>query len=568
VAWTAPRTWVANEVVTASIMNTHVKDNLDVLKVPRDDDGRLLGFNSTAVADLTGLQLVGLARVGVSPVPTGWYRAHSVAVADGAAVAQWDDESGNARHFVQISSSLRPTIDKNAASSGFAAVRFNAAGARMQTTGFNMSAFLGANGLGTIFVVFRPDASASGTDTLLVGGSTLGGALRDGLFFAAGAGNTLTARNWDGSSDLATLNPLSYSAWHTACWMHDTASGRIYLALDDGDGAALSATPSGSTTNLSGVILIGSEAGSNDFTGHIAEIITFATALTQDERQRVHAYLAAKYSVTDTSDPAPPWAGNDYAGVSRFTGTSRFIVPVGTDKWETMGQGKRRGLWVEGDYLHVILQDYATEVRYLGTVVGTPAGAVAGSLWVEGTNSVHYISASGVERYIESAGIANGVAHADAGAIEGSVWVEDYLHWVKEGGTVERIGHADVAHSDGTVHSDAHGDVAHADTHTDAGHGDSHADEHSDSHTDFTAHSDTHGDHTDSVDGDPHTDLPHEDEHSDHSDHGDAAHADSHSDDHTDGAHGDAHSDSHTDSAHEDHSDHGDAGHNDQPVTV
>lgn len=27
-SWTAPRTWVANEVVTAAIMNTHVRDNL------------------------------------------------------------------------------------------------------------------------------------------------------------------------------------------------------------------------------------------------------------------------------------------------------------------------------------------------------------------------------------------------------------------------------------------------------------------------------------------------------------------------------------------------------------
>lgn len=29
--WTAPRTWVASEVVTAAIMNTHVRDNLSAL---------------------------------------------------------------------------------------------------------------------------------------------------------------------------------------------------------------------------------------------------------------------------------------------------------------------------------------------------------------------------------------------------------------------------------------------------------------------------------------------------------------------------------------------------------
>mgnify|MGYP001592239233 CR=1 FL=1 len=27
-AWTAPRTWVTSELVTAAIMNTHIRDNL------------------------------------------------------------------------------------------------------------------------------------------------------------------------------------------------------------------------------------------------------------------------------------------------------------------------------------------------------------------------------------------------------------------------------------------------------------------------------------------------------------------------------------------------------------
>lgn len=31
-AWTAPRTWVAGEVVTAALLNTHVRDNLSYLK--------------------------------------------------------------------------------------------------------------------------------------------------------------------------------------------------------------------------------------------------------------------------------------------------------------------------------------------------------------------------------------------------------------------------------------------------------------------------------------------------------------------------------------------------------
>ena len=33
-AWTTPRTWTAGELVSASIMNTHVRDNLDALAAP------------------------------------------------------------------------------------------------------------------------------------------------------------------------------------------------------------------------------------------------------------------------------------------------------------------------------------------------------------------------------------------------------------------------------------------------------------------------------------------------------------------------------------------------------
>jgi len=33
-AWTTPRTWVTRELVTAAIMNAHVRDNLSALKSP------------------------------------------------------------------------------------------------------------------------------------------------------------------------------------------------------------------------------------------------------------------------------------------------------------------------------------------------------------------------------------------------------------------------------------------------------------------------------------------------------------------------------------------------------
>ena len=40
-AWVAPRTWIPGETVTASLMNAHVRDDMNVLKTQIDDNGLL-----------------------------------------------------------------------------------------------------------------------------------------------------------------------------------------------------------------------------------------------------------------------------------------------------------------------------------------------------------------------------------------------------------------------------------------------------------------------------------------------------------------------------------------------
>jgi hypothetical protein len=41
-AWTIPKTWTAGETVTSSMMNTHIRDNLNVLKTNIADDGTII----------------------------------------------------------------------------------------------------------------------------------------------------------------------------------------------------------------------------------------------------------------------------------------------------------------------------------------------------------------------------------------------------------------------------------------------------------------------------------------------------------------------------------------------
>lgn len=57
--WTAPRTWTSGELVTASIMNTHVRDNIDWLKTPLESGSITFAADFTTTSatyvDVTGV---------------------------------------------------------------------------------------------------------------------------------------------------------------------------------------------------------------------------------------------------------------------------------------------------------------------------------------------------------------------------------------------------------------------------------------------------------------------------------------------------------------------------------
>lgn len=61
-AWTTPRTWSPGETVTASLMNAHVRDNMNILKTPITDSGLIQAINSTYFSSLAGGLITGLTR--------------------------------------------------------------------------------------------------------------------------------------------------------------------------------------------------------------------------------------------------------------------------------------------------------------------------------------------------------------------------------------------------------------------------------------------------------------------------------------------------------------------------
>jgi hypothetical protein len=228
---------------------------------------------------------------------------------------------------------------------------------------------------------------------------------------------------------------------------------------------------------------------------------------------------------TSLTDVAKVGSANTFTtGNTNFNAGSgtRLVAPVGTDRFDGSAGNKTAGsLWVEGADLHWV-DASKNEWAFTGTSNGSPGGgALPGSIWAHSSgNGLHYIDASGVDR------IVTGTAgHSDAGAVAGSLWVQgSYLYFVPASPNAYQChldthanaghvnSHSNVAHND--VHSNvAHSDIAHGDAHQDSAHGDVNF---TPSHTN-TAHSDVA--HTDS-----HTDVPHTNSHAN------AGHADSHND--------------------------------------
>lgn len=104
--------------------------------------------------------------------PSLWCRPESLSLrANGAALEQWDDDSGNGRHLVQADVGLQPTV-KHHVRNGRSAVRFDGT-RRLDGNGFPLSAVLGAEGVGTVYALFWLDAAAPPVNAIVSAGDNV-----------------------------------------------------------------------------------------------------------------------------------------------------------------------------------------------------------------------------------------------------------------------------------------------------------------------------------------------------------------------------------------------------------
>lgn len=230
----------------------------------------------------TPLQLAGLQ---------GWWKADADAynvadttlATDGQTVAQWKDQSGNARHLVTTGSP--PTWESNEIN-GLPILRSVAASSQeLQTTGFTLADFVTA-GAKTVFVVAK-----STTGGILYANDNIAGQTAFGI---NGTPATLTVFGYDGTVDTAskgglTSNPTIVTALHS--------SGNFYAGVTDTRTASMGSAASGDTSVLTQPLVVFRDRGTFG-THDIGEILIWNVALSESDRQSVERYLAARWGIT------------------------------------------------------------------------------------------------------------------------------------------------------------------------------------------------------------------------------------------------------------------------------
>jgi hypothetical protein len=91
-AWTAPRTWVAGETVTATMMNAHVRDNLLVLKTSIANDGSLVA----AHVELCEVSDKATSGTGETTLHSFNIPANHMAANKAITISAWGTGDGNA----------------------------------------------------------------------------------------------------------------------------------------------------------------------------------------------------------------------------------------------------------------------------------------------------------------------------------------------------------------------------------------------------------------------------------------------------------------------------------------
>jgi hypothetical protein len=238
-------------------------------------NAQTLTVTAWAPSDVSGLQ--------------GWWRADAADITIGTGVSQWNDKSGNARHWVQGTGSAQPTFTaSDAAFNNRGSVTFDGSN-DVLTCATTLTNFITATAYTAVVVarvnaISSNDANAALNDTFVADSA--------GFFGMAlkSTGPVAVGFNYDGSSDSA---PVTITTGSVRILSQRHAGGTLYMRnrLD-----AEASASSGNTQALGGSMLLGRNAFSEFYDGKLTEVLLFNVDVSSGNRDRLVRYAAARYA--------------------------------------------------------------------------------------------------------------------------------------------------------------------------------------------------------------------------------------------------------------------------------
>ncbi|MDB6151540.1 MAG: pknD 4, partial [Chthoniobacter sp.] len=217
-----------------------------------------------------------------------WVKADALSLANGAAVATWNDASGNARHFTQGSASLRPVFITNAVG-GRPVVRFAADTFGSLTLPSTANEF-------TVVALLKP--TNTGAYHNFFEGQ---GGVRPMLWIDS-------LGNYEFNFNSGAVTPASGN--YDVLFGVKTNTGPQYSQLYLNGPSVTASGPNSFTINASQSYTFFNRSGSQAFNGDLAELIIYSTALSESEISKVGYYLQQKYALSaDFPSPFPVLTG-------------------------------------------------------------------------------------------------------------------------------------------------------------------------------------------------------------------------------------------------------------------
>ena len=201
--------------------------------------------------------------------------------ADGDAIYQANDKSGNGYHAVQSTSSYRPAY-KTAIKNGLSTAYFDGTDRNMLVSGFNsiMQAVPW-----TLFVVYMTSDKTRSQNIF-------------GVKAAIYYGHGLSIYN----SNLVLLSKAASGISMTAAAFDNSTWGLVTGRVSNGDSAmyknsASATTSTASSSTQAGSCYVGSAGTTFDYLGYLAELIHYDSSLSDANRNAVETYLNNKWAI-------------------------------------------------------------------------------------------------------------------------------------------------------------------------------------------------------------------------------------------------------------------------------